>query len=375
MGRMGQSLGRREFLRAVSLTGAALITPAGCSLPSFPAAAGSPAGAERPGAAPRSSAPAERERPATVRMGVLRVLEEAGLYFALERGYFAEEGLAVEPIDYRSGTEVIPSLATGQLHVATVGLNAALFNALAHGVWLQLVALGSTHHPGSSGIYMMVRPDLVRGGAVSGYADLRGRRIGVAARGAFLYYLGILALRQGGVSADDVDWLELTQLDMVTALARGALDVALQIEPVATLTEDRGLAVKWRSAGDVRPGICAGGLFFAPDFAASQADVGRRWMVAYLRGVRDYNAALHGSEGRDQIAAVLSRHTPVTDAALYHRMSLTPLEPDGRIDAAAFADQLGWYVAQGIVPPGLSFRAALAPGFAEYAARRLGNRG
>ena len=56
-------------------------------------------------------------------MGVLNTLGDAGIYIALERGYFADEGLQVELVPFRSGQEQIPALATNQIQFGSGSLD------------------------------------------------------------------------------------------------------------------------------------------------------------------------------------------------------------------------------------------------------------
>lgn len=47
------------------------------------------------------------------------------------KGYFAQDGIEVEPVFFRSGAGLVPSLSTGQIDVAAVSPGAALYNAIA----------------------------------------------------------------------------------------------------------------------------------------------------------------------------------------------------------------------------------------------------
>lgn len=46
---------------------------------------------------------------------------------------------------------------------------------------------------------------------------------------------------------------------------------------------------------------------------AARTDVGRAWMVAYLRGVRDYNDAIFKRRDRDAVIQILMESTLVKD--------------------------------------------------------------
>jgi NitT/TauT family transport system substrate-binding protein len=305
-------------------------------------------------------------------VGVARIITEAGLFVAFDHGYFRQEGLALELVPAPSGVEAIQLLAGGQLHVANAGVTATFFNALHRGVPIKLVAPGDTYYPGASTVFLMVRSDLVDRGEIADYGDLADHRIAVSARGAFSHYLLGLALRRAGLTMSAVDLVELTQTDSAAALASGAISAAIQVEPIATLSADQGISAKWRSAGDVRPGLIGGAFYYASDLLGERRNVGERWMVAYLKGVREYNAMLRRPGGREEIATILSRYTPVTDPSRYARMALPAFSANGEIDLAGIEDQFRWYVEQAIVPGSLDLGAAVDTSFAEHAVQELG---
>jgi NitT/TauT family transport system substrate-binding protein len=305
-------------------------------------------------------------------VGVSRLLTEAGLYVALERGYFQQEGISIELTVAGSGVEAMQFLAGGQIDLALAGITAAFFNALHRGVLVKLVAPGDTYYPGASTVFLMVRNELLDRGAIADYADLAGHRVAVSARGTFSHYLLGLALGRAGLTMDAVDLVELPLTDINAGLASGAVSAAIQIEPSATLSAEQGIAAKWRSAGDIRPGLIGGGYFYSADLLGRRRDVGARWMVAYLKGVRDYNAMLQGPAGREEIAMTLARYTAVTDVSLYARMALPQFSPNGDVDLAGFENQLRWYVDQAVVPAGLDPSLAVDSSFAGLAVQQLG---
>ena len=89
-------------------------------------------------------------------------MAERGLFIALERGYFAEEGLDVDMIPVR--TDQIPLQVTGELDFSNGGIEPSLFNAAVRGIGIKIVAynivIGENDHSSA----FVVRKDLVDGG-------------------------------------------------------------------------------------------------------------------------------------------------------------------------------------------------------------------
>src|SRR2546422_5554215 len=55
--------------------------------------------------------------PSTLRVGVVASVSDAGFFVPVERGYFAEQGLAVEFVPFRSAADMIAPLGVGQLDI------------------------------------------------------------------------------------------------------------------------------------------------------------------------------------------------------------------------------------------------------------------
>src|SRR2546428_11607977 len=55
--------------------------------------------------------------PSTLRVGVVASVSDAGFFVPGERGYFAEQGLAVEFVPFRSAADMIAPLGVRQLDI------------------------------------------------------------------------------------------------------------------------------------------------------------------------------------------------------------------------------------------------------------------
>ena len=158
---------------------------------------------------------------------------------------------------------------------------------------------------------------------------------------------------------------------MIAAFANRAIDAAVQVEPTAAVAVNLGVAVKWHEAAELSPAVQAAVVAYSPQFA-EQTDVARRWMVAYLQGVRDYNDAFRKGLGRAEIVSTLTLHTAVKDPALYEQMGFSYIDPNGRLEQNSLAEQADWHTQQGFVTQPPNVAQALDTSFADFAVDRLG---
>lgn len=226
---------RWQFPARLSVLVALALTAAGCAAgppapaPAAPASSPAPTSAAPtlPAAAPALPPPPERPT-ATVRIAVTGNTSDVVLYLAEEQGYF--ERMRIEPQyeAFDSGGRMVTSLATNQVQMGGGSPSVGLYNAIARGVNVKLVADRAS---GAPGYVFFVRKDLIDSGAIRDFADLQGRRIAIAARGTTAEVAVGRALERGGLSLADAEILEIPYPEMVVALTTGAIDVGVAPEP------------------------------------------------------------------------------------------------------------------------------------------------
>ena len=77
---------------------------------------------------------------AKVRVGAYQSVSDAGLYVALEKKYFAEQGLDVELTQVNSLATMTTELANGNLDASGGSPGAGLYNAVRQGINMRIVA-------------------------------------------------------------------------------------------------------------------------------------------------------------------------------------------------------------------------------------------
>ena len=289
---------------------------------------------------------------ATVRVGTAQSASDAAIYIADKKGYFEEQGIQLELIPFRSAAETVPSLGSGDLDVGGGSPSAGMYNAVARGLDLKNVADKGSHPPGQGYSALLVRRELVDSGQFNGFEDLNGLTIGIAAEGTSSEIDAVVPLREAGLTLNDVQPEYLAFPDHVSALENGSIDASSTTEPSVTQAVQSGAAVRWVGADEFYPYQQVATIIYGPDFV-EQGDLATRFMVAYLKGARDYNDALE--EGRlqgpnaDEIISIIAEYSNITDPELISNMEAAGIDPNGELNVDGMERDLQTWKDQGLL--------------------------
>jgi NitT/TauT family transport system substrate-binding protein len=280
----------------------------------------------------------------TVKVAFNPQLPAAPILVASDKGYYREQGIEIDTERAENAAIVFQALASGEVDVGRGAIAAGTFNALSRGVSMPIVATGHAEPPtgGRTGNPVLVRKDLWDSGAVRSVRDLRGRSVAInGPAGGGEYTLGAV-LRKNEMAFEDVNVVYMPFPDMVTALGGGSIDAAASIiEPQATTALRRGFAEILDPAP--RPGNQTTVIFYAQRFIAERPELARRWMVAYLKGIRDLTG---DGWRRPENLAIMSKATGLPTDLIEE--SVAPYwDPDGRLNRDDIADQQRFYQERG----------------------------
>jgi len=309
----------------------------------------------------------------TVRIGVIGLLADAGIFIAVEKGYFREAGIDLRIEPFNTSVKMLPALSTGELNVATGGIAASLFNGIARG--LPIIAVGDkgSQVKGMGTNAVVLSKTAADRGEVRNIRDLRGKAIGVQGPGALSEYQWAVVLAREGLTLNDVQPKYMSFPEMTTALGTGAIVAGMSSEPNVTLAVKRGSAVKWFSWADVQPGNQAGVIFYNVDFARKRPDAARNFMVAYVRGIRAMHDALReGGAKKEELVGIMMKHTQLKDPEIYRDIEWGYLNPDGAVYTKSVAEQQDFFVKAGRVEKPVPMEKVVDNSFADHAAKILG---
>ena len=307
-----------------------------------------------------------------------RTISDAGLYMAMDNGWFQEEGLDVEMVGFDTAARMIAPLGRGDLDVGGGTVSAGLYNAVARGIRLRIVADKGSIKPGYAYAGIVIRKDHVDSGRFKSLADLSGMRIAVVGKGTSNESALNEALKHGGRAWGDATPVELSFPQMVVALRNKAIDGAMMNEPTISQVVREAIAVKAADYNDFYPGQQTAVLIYSEKFATERRQTAQKFMRAYIRGLRFYvgslaNGRISGANA-ERVIDILMRHTGVTDRDVYRQAAPSGVDPDGRIGAASLRNDLILFKQENLIDkPEMRVEDIIDMSFVEDALQVLGS--
>jgi NitT/TauT family transport system substrate-binding protein len=312
-----------------------------------------------------------------VKVGLTNVATDIGLFVAHKRGYFKDEGLDVQFTTFDSAARMMAPFAAGDLDVSAGAPSAGFFNAVGRGIDMRIVADKVSTPLGRPSQTLVVRKALVDSGRFKTLADLKGLKFANTAPGTAAWGTMYRILEKAGLKPSDVDLVSLGFPQQVIALANGAIDVALPAEPMTTEAVNKGYGVKIITDDEVFPGHQIAVIFYSGKFSKERPDAARRFMKAFIRGVRDHNDALDdkgmfvGDRG-EGIIAILNEYTSVKDPAFYRSFPLAYCNPDGTLNVDSIQQDYAAFKTAGFITNDVDPAKAIDTSFLDWALKELG---
>jgi len=246
------------------------------------------------------SAPAA---PVKVRVAYQPYASNAPLYAAVERGYFAKEGVEVELIKFRSSSTMMPAFLAGETDVAT-------------GSSIDILA-AATKFPGSFRIYRTgyATKDhcsdafvVKKGAPYKSLAEFKDKKMGTFPGAATAMYAHVLFDKVLG-DRDAIKLVPMSPALLLDALGSGSVDVAWILEPMGMLGEEKG-ACQYLEKGPMTkyvldPSVSGFGII-AQSFIDKHPAAARAYVKAFTAGVMDVRA------DRKAVAAYLPKYTKLS---------------------------------------------------------------
>lgn len=253
-----------------------------------------------------------------LRIGYWPVASGLPFFAAVEKGYFKEAGLNVEPIKFASPQQVIEAILAGRC------------DGSANGTASAALAIGEIAQPGLLKIFCTNPTNakfvldeflVAKDSPIKTVAELKGKRV-ACGPGLQNVVLAKTMLERAGAGKISVTELPIGQ--HVAALAAGQIDGVYSLEPTGTIgrlngttrTLEAGVVARY-ILGDPMAPWHGGSASLTTEFLGKNKDVAKAYLAAYRRGVvlvrQNPTEARPFLKGYTAIEGALTAEVPMAD--------------------------------------------------------------
>ena len=248
-----------------------------------------------------------------VRVGDGPFITGGGYFIAREKGYFRKLGIEIQPREFQDGSMSVPAMIAGELEFSGMTAAASLFNSVAKGAPLVVVLDRANNRPGFGYTVINVSQSLYDEGVhgLADFAKLKGKRFGVGAVGSINQYNLAQALLKVSLDpAKDVQWtVNVPQPDLMKMLGQGQIDVTDLAYQFGYFAQNNKWGPIIANGDQVAPNTAIATFAVRKDFLQNHRDTVIRWSMAYLQGVKEFNAAAQASDKYPDIVEILAKNT------------------------------------------------------------------
>jgi sulfonate transport system substrate-binding protein len=217
-----------------------------------------------------------------IRFATQPIPHYAPIFVAKEKKWLDEElaKVGAKPTlkwsSFAAGPPINESFAAGQQDFGFLGDTPAIIGKAA-GINTKIIALTSSG-PRSLAVVVPTKS------TIRSPKDLKGKKVAVV-KGSYAHHLLVLVLQKGGLTTNDIEFINLSQADIATAIVNGTIDAAAIWEPLITKLETQGSVRVLADGTGIKKGALV--IIACNDFVSKHRDQTKAILKAYKRGA-DY---------------------------------------------------------------------------------------
>jgi NitT/TauT family transport system substrate-binding protein len=243
----------------------------------------------------------------TLKVGVIPIADVAPLYLGIDKGFFKEEQLKIEPQLAEGGAAITPAVVSGDFQIGfsnTISLLIAASKDLPVEIISQGVLGGKTEEEAWADLLVL------KDGPIQDGKDLEGKTIAVNTLENICEVTIKASLEQDGVDVDKLKFAEVPFPDMNAALEQKRVDGACVVEPFVS----QGTAGKAKGIDPfyvrTAPDLTVATYFTTKQYAEENADTVDRF-------VRAINKSLEYAQAHpDEVRQTLLDYTEIPPEAV-----------------------------------------------------------
>jgi NitT/TauT family transport system substrate-binding protein len=226
----------------------------------------------------------------TVRVNYIPITDVTPLFVAIDKGYFAAEGLTIVPTPSTGGAAGVPGLMAGAFDVMYGNVVSTML-AQQQGFKLEVIAAGTKQfeNPVNTNGLVARQGDPIKTGK-----DLEGKTVAVNTRNGIIWLFARAWIAKSGGDPSRVTFKEVPFPQMLDALRGKQIDAAFMVNPFfnAAVTDAKDFQLVAAPYREVQPDVEVGHYISTQGYFAKNKETLTKYSRAFRKGVQWYNANL-----------------------------------------------------------------------------------
>lgn len=244
------------------------------------------------------------EAPEKVRIGLVPIADVAPVFVGIERGFFEEQGIELEPQFASGGAAITPAVLSGDFDIGFSN-TVSLLIAASKGLPVKIVSQGVLGGPDPSRPWADVL--VAKDSGVRRPKDLEGKTIAANTLNNICEVTINATLEAKGVDVGEIKYTEVPFPDMLGALERGRVDAACAVEPFVTEGKAAGMRGIDPFYAATAPNLTVAAYFASEQMIESDPELIARFRKAMAQSLR------YSADHPDAVRAVLPEYTQISE--------------------------------------------------------------
>jgi NitT/TauT family transport system substrate-binding protein len=226
------------------------------------------------------------------KLGYMKIVDNAAMFVAMEKGFFKAEGLELETVPMAGGAVIVQGVTSGDLQIGWTNV-ISLYQAHVEGFDFKLVAGGATNVKGTNESHAI---QVLKSSPIKSVKDLEGKTIAVNTLNNIVHLMAMAWIDKNGANSGKVKFVEVPFPQMEAALGAEKIDAISIHEPFATAAVQKGqtrvLSNPW---GEVLPKFLIASWFASEKWIQKNKEMVQAFIRAINRGVDAIHADPEGT--------------------------------------------------------------------------------
>ena len=218
------------------------------------------------------------------KLGYMKIVDNAAMFMAMEKGFFKAEGLEIETVPMAGGAVIVQGVTSGDLQFGWTNV-ISLYQAVAEDFDFKLIAGGATNVRGTNETHAI---EVLKDSPIKGAKDLEGKTVAVNTLNNIVHLMAMAWVDKNGGTSSKIKFVEIPFPQMADALFQKRIDAVWNVEPFVTFMTQSGKAkVLAYPYIDNIPGMDISNYFAKESWIKAHPDVAARFKRAIDRATDD----------------------------------------------------------------------------------------